>query len=396
MEKICTKCGGHGPFIKNSRSKDGSGSLCRACRNSDSRAYLQSNRNFWKTNTPTLTVTKTCSSCGSEGKFGINHSTNDGFNFRCKKCVSENESKYRLKKRSQPCQRMKELVKEVKYNAKHHGHEFDDNFGLSFIENPPKYCMCCSVKLDYSTGKGKIFRNSRGPSLDRLFNDRGYVIGNVFVVCLRCNTVKSAATIKDIENIVSYMQGNEKEIRYLDKISVIKSVRKRTVNIDGRFLPGKRQDENDNLLCVKCGGLGPFDISKRSKDGFSVWCKRCRKEAYVKRHSDPSNRIKECVKAAQKRALQKLLVFEEDLFLLADKPPVNCGCCGIELDYSAGNKGKNNPFISHSPSLDRRNNRIGYTVSNTRIICTRCNVLKGDASIDEMELVHFYMKRLSS
>ena len=67
----------------------------------------------------------------------------------------------------------------------------------------------------------------------------------------------------------------------------------------------------------------------------------------------------------------------------------NCPCCGISYNYiyDTGKRRQN------SPSIDRLDSNIGYVVENVHIICYRCNVLKGDGTVKEHQMIVEYMKR---
>lgn len=70
--------------------------------------------------------------------------------------------------------------------------------------------------------------------------------------------------------------------------------------------------------------------------------------------------------------------------------PDSCPVLGVHLDYLPG-KGS---FAPRSPSLDRIDPAGGYTRDNVRVISMRANILKRDASIEEMEKVIAYMRRM--
>jgi hypothetical protein len=67
--------------------------------------------------------------------------------------------------------------------------------------------------------------------------------------------------------------------------------------------------------------------------------------------------------------------------------PDICPVLGIPLYLSRGKAGPN------SPSLDRINNSKGYISGNVFVISYRANVLKGDATIDEVKMVLDYMEK---
>ena len=58
-----------------------------------------------------------------------------------------------------------------------------------------------------------------------------------------------------------------------------------------------------------------------------------------------------------------------------------CPICGIELDYSVHTK--DGKIQSNSPSLDRKDGGKVLNVSNTWIVCNRCNRTKGDRTWKE-------------
>jgi len=61
-----------------------------------------------------------------------------------------------------------------------------------------------------------------------------------------------------------------------------------------------------------------------------------------------------------------------------------CPCCSTTLDPSfTMDKGRQN----NSPSIDRFDPSLGYTVENVEVLCWRCNELKRDASPTELRLL---------
>lgn len=66
-------------------------------------------------------------------------------------------------------------------------------------------CPCCgqAFLLNNTTRRGPK-RNSF--TLDRIHPDRGYVVGNVVVLCWRCNSVKKDATPDELERITRWLR----------------------------------------------------------------------------------------------------------------------------------------------------------------------------------------------
>lgn len=104
--------------------------------------------------------------------------------------TKQNDQKYYRKAR---------LVR-VKSNAKRRGIEF------TITEKDIQWNTICpifGIPLDYNA-KGHAQYNS--PSIDRIYNTKGYVPGNVHVVSFRANSLKKDATIEELETLVTWMK----------------------------------------------------------------------------------------------------------------------------------------------------------------------------------------------
>ena len=106
-----------------------------------------------------------------------------------------------------PSKRIKYLATMARQRSRKLGREFDANFVDFFIENPPEQCACCGEKLDYARGKGQ---NRAGPSIDRVDNARGYVLGNAAIICRSCNTLKGNHSVESLERVIRYMKNHFK------------------------------------------------------------------------------------------------------------------------------------------------------------------------------------------
>ncbi len=91
--------------------------------------------------------------------------------------------------------------------------------------------------------------------------------------------------------------------------------------------------------------------------------------------------------AAKKRAVKKKVAFSltpEDI----PEIPTHCPILGIELFHGVKNQTPN------SPSLDRIVPALGYVVGNIQVISQRANVIKNDATVEEVEAVARYMRTI--
>ena len=70
--------------------------------------------------------------------------------------------------------------------------------------------------------------------------------------------------------------------------------------------------------------------------------------------------------------------------------PTHCPILGIELKWNQG-KG----YHPDSPSVDKINPKLGYVKGNVRVISARANLLKNDATVEELEKVLEDLRGLS-
>lgn len=67
-------------------------------------------------------------------------------------------------------------------------------------------CPCCGRKLDHhQSGRGGVWTDST-PTIDRTHPGLGYKVGNVQVICWRCNEVKRDATLQELEMLVRWLR----------------------------------------------------------------------------------------------------------------------------------------------------------------------------------------------
>lgn len=109
------------------------------------------------------------------------------------------------------------------------------------------------------------------------------------------------------------------------------------------------------------------------------------KAYHVVYYAEPKNRIKKLVSGAKQRRRGEV---ESGLYeaLIANIPTL-CPVCDGEIDWGVGRGQRRS-----CPSLDRRNNDLGYTIANTYLICFGCNRLKSDASPAKIQRLALYME----
>lgn len=67
----------------------------------------------------------------------------------------------------------------------------------------------------------------------------------------------------------------------------------------------------------------------------------------------------------------------------------NCACCSTPFDLGP----KNGKANDASPSVDRFDPSVGYTIANTSLICWRCNNIKRNYRAEDLRLIAAWMDR---
>lgn len=193
--KKCSKCGIEKDIIQFSKSLSTSDALaywCKPCMNEFSRLVVVKNRERNRQVDPHLdqSATKKCASCQCILpiiKFGKLVTTKSGLNPFCVECHKLKSLAYSAGNR----ERILFLAAKSRANKK--GIPFDLELSdIIFPETCPA--------LGFRFGDTKELR----PSLDRIIPELGYVKGNVVVVSMRANRIKSDATANELEMIASF------------------------------------------------------------------------------------------------------------------------------------------------------------------------------------------------
>lgn len=107
---------------------------------------------------------------------------------------------------------------------------------------------------------------------------------------------------------------------------------------------------------------------------------------FVRRTDDLSIK-KQMIRAARSRAKRQGVPFNLSLddFII----PKYCPVLGIKIKRAKGR------FNRNSPSLDKFIPAKGYIKTNIKVISHRANMLKWDASVEEIEALARYMRRIT-
>lgn len=142
-------------------------------------------------------------------------------------------------------------------------------------------------------------------------------------------------------------------------------------------------------LCRSCNTMKAneeFHLFKKGVNGRYPHCKQCRKPISAKHWAEFPN-TKKMLARTKSRATARGIPFNlalEDIVV-----PEKCPVLGIRLDHTGGQSEKSN-----SPSLDKIVPSLGYVKGNVRVISHRANMLKNNASVEEMELVLADLRKL--
>lgn len=119
--------------------------------------------------------------------------------------------------------------------------------------------------------------------------------------------------------------------------------------------------------CTKCGTV--FEITSKM-----TLCKTCNSKRV--KSMTPEWRMHQRAKARCKENGREFTIEVSDIVI-----PDTCPILGIEINMNSGRSGA----YKNSPSLDRIDNRYGYTPDNIQVISQQANAMKHSASWEELK-----------
>lgn len=156
------------------------------------------------------------------------------------------------------------------------------------------------------------------------------------------------------------------------------------------------------LSCLELKDDSKFHFRK-NKQGLQSYCKECaslknkayragpKREEILQKQRDSRNKNlaleRKLYQSAKRRAVEKSIIF--NLSLEDIKIPDECPVLKIPL--FAGSGGIAGP---NSPSIDRIKPEVGYTKDNIAIISMKANMMKSNSTIDEVEALLSWMKKV--
>ena len=202
--KNCSKCKQEKQkteFSANVSMKDGLNPWCKACDSEKRDSLARKYKEVHSAEYPTYNedILRMCSKCGTKKKvreFSIDTTRKDGLCAWCRSCANNSGKKFRAGNIA------KHLLKSVRTGAKQRGLEF------SITEEDlvvPEHCPIFGFKMEPG---GK---RSTSPSVDRIDNTKGYIPGNVVVVSVKANHVKSDCSMEELKRLVEFYESLQKK-----------------------------------------------------------------------------------------------------------------------------------------------------------------------------------------
>lgn len=176
---------------------------------------------------------KSCSKCGNEYPstseyFRPSSNCVDGISNMCRKCVALSKKEWRVlnnkyKKGPRQTVSFKEryatdyvlrramilrqgIIKRSREKILQCNKEILTVSYFNNLLNGNPFCECCGVGMDFSF-KNQVNRHS--PTVDRIIPELGYVVGNIAIICWKCNVIKKDATLSELKNLLAWMSSHE-------------------------------------------------------------------------------------------------------------------------------------------------------------------------------------------
>ena len=326
--QICTDCN------KSKLIEDFEGcKRCKACREHDrnfNKRFVDKVNNF-NANNQDLMICYKCRKIKLLEEF-------DGYK-SCRDCRSKIISKYEnggINRRRQSREKgiIKELYGDTKRRSKLNNFEFD--LTLEYFESIfPKNNICPIRNIEMHVGSR--YNRDNSFSVDRIDNNKGYVIGNIQIISFKANFIKNNDTLSELELFKNIKLPNQHPIDDITRKIILEDRIEAVKNINN-FVKGIHftKIKNNMLNVEKC-------MLSKSK----------------------------------KRAKEQNLLYNLDEDYIKSIFPLD-NCCpvfGIKFIYADKMK---------TASLDKIIPELGYVKGNVQILSKKANTIKSNYTIQEL------------
>jgi len=133
-------------------------------------------------------------------------------------------------------------------------------------------------------------------------------------------------------------------------------------------------------ICKQVKDASQFPPAATTRDRLDIYCTPCKKIDQATRYAKNQRVAKSrgMLHRAKKRAKLKEMDFSITIDDINPLPDI-CPVLGIVLDWDCAGLP-----VGNSPSLDRIDNALGYIPGNVMIISNRANMIKCDATAEEV------------
>ena len=140
--------------------------------------------------------------------------------------------------------------------------------------------------------------------------------------------------------------------------------------------------------CQKKFPVTMFYKKTSARDGRRDYCKKCdsKRNAEYKEQNPVLIQTGQMICSAKKRAVKKQLSFDIDTEYVRSLVVSHCPILGMPLEWSC-QRNVGRIVLDGSPSLDRIDPTKGYVKGNVWIISYRANLIKSNATHEELKLV---------
>lgn len=197
LKRICSKCNEKKDlrlFIKNKTCSKGYCKICKTCQNKYSKQYIKDHAERL-----------------GKRRRELYHNSHG---LSSKKRIKERGLR---RERNKPFTTRARILRAGLLERNKTGIELDTKlfttpYITKWLQSQPN-CLCCEIKLNIKFKHDGKFHND-SPSLDRFNPKKGYVKGNVSLICWRCNNLKRDATSNELRTIADWMDvyGNDEKL----------------------------------------------------------------------------------------------------------------------------------------------------------------------------------------